>query len=111
VVSKSFKIGPLAFNIGLEIINVLGTRFQIRTHAPLIEWEDIDYTEFTRQYYRRRYDLTSEYYSPAADLNHDGMVTAREQYEAFLGLVAESEDWVNAYSAPRRARLGILISL
>ncbi len=111
VVSKSFRIGPLAFNIGLEIINVLGTRFQIRTHGPLIAWEDIDYTDFTRQYYRHRYDLTSEYYSPSADTNHDGLITAREQYEAFLGLVAESDDWVNAYSAPRRARLGILISL
>jgi hypothetical protein len=111
VVSKSFRIGPVAFNIGLEIINVLGTRFQIRTHGPLIDYENILYTDFYRIYYRRRYDLTSKHYSPSADKNHDGMVTAREQYEAFLGLVAESDDWVNAYSAPRRARLGILISL
>jgi len=107
---KSFWIGKVSFNINLEVINLLGERYQIRTHGPLIDYKNIDYRDFFRQYYNRIYDVTHRYYSPSADKNHDGMVTAKEQYEAFLGLVAESDDWVNAYSAPRRARLGVSIA-
>ena len=109
VLSKTLMIRGTALKISLEVINVLGERFQIRTHGPLIKWRDIRYTEFFRQYYRSIYDLHNEYYSPSADKNHDGLVTAREQYDAFMGLVAESDDYVNAYSAPRRARLGISV--
>ncbi|MDH4211648.1 MAG: TonB-dependent receptor [candidate division WOR-3 bacterium] len=107
VLSKTFQIGSIALNINLEVINVLGERFQIRTHGPLINWRDIHYIEFFRQYYEHIYDIPNKNYSPSADMNHDGLVTAREQYDAFIGLVAESDDYVNAYSAPRRARLGI----
>jgi outer membrane receptor protein involved in Fe transport len=109
VLSKSFRIGKISMNVNLEIINVLGERFQIRTHGSLIDWKKIHYYEFFRQYYERIYDLASKYYTPPADKNHDGLITAQEQYEAFIGLVAESDDWVNAYSAPRRARLGISV--
>jgi outer membrane receptor protein involved in Fe transport len=110
VLGKSFRMGRVSLDINLEVINVLGERFQIRTHGPLIAWGDIHYIDFFRQYYDRIYDLPSKYYSPAADENHDGLITAFEQYEAFLGLVVDSDDWVNAYSAPRRARFGIAIS-
>lgn len=109
MLSKTFKIGSFALNINLEVINVLGERFQIRTHGALIDWENIHYTEFFRQYYERIYDITNKCYSPAADKNHDGLITAREQYDAFIGLVSESDDYVNAYSAPRRARLGLSV--
>jgi outer membrane receptor protein involved in Fe transport len=110
VLSKTFEVGRIALNVNLEVINVLGDRFQIRTHGPLISWRDIHYTEFFRQYYRRIYDVDDEYYTPAADRNHDGLITAREQYEAFIGLASESDDYANAYSAPRRARLGVSIA-
>jgi outer membrane receptor protein involved in Fe transport len=110
VLSKSFRIGKISLNVNMEIINVLGERFQIRTHGLLIPWDSIHYVDFYRQYYSHTYDLPSKYYTPAADKNHDGLITAQEQYVAFLGLVAESDDWVNAYSAPRRARVGISVS-
>ncbi len=105
VISKSFKIGKISLNADLEIINLLGTRYQIRPHASLINVDMIDFQDFYETY-----PIMSKYYSPAADKNHDGLVTPREEYEAFLALVAESDDWVNAYSAPRRARLGISLS-
>ncbi len=105
VLTKSFMIGKITLNANLEIINLLGTRYQIRAHFPLISHDNIDYRDFYNTY-----PITSKHYSPAADKNHDGIVTPREEYEAFLALVAESDDWVNAYSAPRRARLGILIT-
>lgn len=111
VLAKSFRIGRTSVNISLEVINVLGERYQIRTHGPLTPYQSIDYRDFCRIYYRRIYDITSKHYSAPADVNHDGLVTAREQYDAFMALVAESDDWVNAYSAPRRGRLSISISL
>jgi outer membrane receptor protein involved in Fe transport len=110
VITKSFRIGKVALNLNLEVINILGERYQIRTHGPLIAYEQIHYTEFVRQYYRRIYDIPSKYYSPAADKNHDGLVTAKEQYEAFIDFVADTDDWVNAYSAPRRARFGFSVA-
>ena len=109
VLSKSFRIGSISLNVNMEVINVLGERFQIRTHGLLIPWDSIHYIDFYRQYYSHTYDLNSKYYTPAADKNHDGLISAQEQYAAFLGLVAESDDWVNAYSAPRRARIGISV--
>jgi outer membrane receptor protein involved in Fe transport len=110
VLAKAFQIGSVSFSVNMEVINVLGERFQIRTHGPLISWDSIRYIDFVRQYYHGAYDIMSKKYSPAADRNHDGLVTAREQYDAFIGLVAESDDYVNAYSAPRRARLGLSIA-
>jgi outer membrane receptor protein involved in Fe transport len=109
VITKSMRIGKVALNLNLEVINVLGERYQIRTHGPLIEYENIHYIDFYRQYYRRMYDILSKDYSPSADVNHDGLVTAKEQYEAFIDFVADTDDWVNAYSPPRRARLGLSI--
>jgi hypothetical protein len=111
VITKSVRIGKTAVNVNLEVINILGERYQIRTHGPIIDYHNIHYIEFFRQYYRGMYDIPSKYYNPSADKNHDGLVTAREQYEAFIDFVADTDDWVNAYSAPRRARLGISIAL
>ena len=95
--------------MSLEIVNILDERFQIHTHGPFVDYNNIYYWEFFRQYYKRIYDLPSRYYSPAADKNHDGLISVREQYDAFWGLVVNSDDWGDAYSAPRRARLGISI--
>ncbi|MGD9379201.1 MAG: TonB-dependent receptor [candidate division WOR-3 bacterium] len=111
VIMKPFRVGKVVLNLNVEVINILGERYQIRTHGPLIDYENIHYIDFFRQYYRRVYDITDPNYCPAADKNHDGLVTAREQYDAFIGLVADSDDWINAYSAPRRARLGVSIAL
>jgi len=105
VLLKSFTIGSLSCNINLETINLLGTKYQIREHSPIIARDSIDYRDFYQTY-----DMMSKHYSPAADKNHDGMVTPREEYNAFLALFAESDDWVNAYTAPRRARLGMSIT-
>jgi hypothetical protein len=111
VLSKSFRIGRSSLNLSVEILNLLGERYQIRRHGPLIRYANIDYQDFYRYYFNHIYSVADKYYAPPADKNHDGIVTPSEQYEAFLGLVAESDDWVNAYSAPRRARLGLSLAL
>jgi len=55
-------------------------------------------------------DLHSGYYGPPADLNHDGLITPEEEYLAYREFVKSTDDWVKAYTAPRRARIGISLS-
>jgi hypothetical protein len=110
VLSKSFRIGRFSLDLNLEILNLLGERYQIRWHGPLIPYAGLDYQDFYRYYFNHIYYVINRKYSPPADENHDGIITPREQYNAFLGLVSESDDWVNSYSAPRRARLGLSLA-
>ena len=105
VFSKSFKLGHANIAINFEILNVLDERYQIALHFPMKPpdlirpWDFTDYLPFT-----------NDYYHPAADLNHDGLIIPFEYYVAFRDLIASTDDWVAAYSAPRRARIGISIS-
>jgi outer membrane receptor protein involved in Fe transport len=105
VLSKSFKLGSIDLNINLEILNVLDERNEVTFHATMVPvemikpWHFQDYLPFT-----------NEYYHPAADLNHDGLIIPFEHYVAFRGLIEATDDWISAYSAPRRARVGFSIS-
>jgi outer membrane receptor protein involved in Fe transport len=103
VLSKSFHLGRTSMNISFEILNLLDERYQVAAHGPLIperqRWEFNDY-----------YNFYNRYYSPAADANHDGLITPTEEYEAYDAAYRATDDWVNANSAPRRARLAVGIS-
>jgi outer membrane receptor protein involved in Fe transport len=105
VLSKSFRLGSIALKINFEVLNVLDERNEIAFHKTMVPvelikpWHFQDYLPFT-----------NDYYHPAADLNHDGLIIPFEYYVAFRDLIAATDDWVSAYSAPRRARLGFSIS-
>jgi hypothetical protein len=103
VLSKVFRFGRTSVNINLEILNLLDERYQVAPHGPLIperqRWEFDDY-----------FDFGHRYYTPAADGNHDGLITPREEYEAYDAAYTATDDWVNAHSAPRRARIAVGIS-
>ncbi len=110
VLARSFKIGKISLSANLEIINLLDSRYEIAPHYPLIPLEEINKEEFTS--YVAIVDsegAASLYYSPAADQNHDGLITPAESYIAFRELIKATDDWVNAYTAPRRARAGITV--
>ena len=92
-------------NADFEIINLLDQRYEISPHFPVIPLEDIKKENFT--YYIA---ISSSHYHPAADFNHDGLIVPQEAYSAYRDLVQATDDWVNAYTAPRRARLGVEIS-
>lgn len=100
VLSKSFHLGSFALSTSLEILNLLDERYLVMPHEPLIperqRWEFDDY-----------FDYEHTYYSPAADANHDGLTTPSEEYDAYDAAYHATDDWVNAHSAPRRARLAI----
>lgn len=90
----------------MEIINLLDVRDQIALHGTYIPLENIKKEDFTGYM-----SITQGYYHPAADLNHDGLITPYEEYTAYRELIKATDEWVNAYTAPRRARLGISVSL
>jgi len=105
VISKSFKIGKLSINTNIDIINLLDERYEIALHGPLIPLDDINPWDFTDYI-----SIDNSYYSPAADFNHDGLITPLEEYTAYRALIEDTDDWINSYTAPRRARVGMSIS-
>lgn len=102
MISKQLQIGNLNLCVQAEIINVLGIRNQIAQHAmftALPKKEDFDdYIPWTLWCY-----------GPPADVNHDGLITPQEEYNAYVDAIRATDDWVNAYSEPRRARFGVII--
>ncbi|UCG91472.1 MAG: TonB-dependent receptor [candidate division WOR-3 bacterium] len=105
VISKSLKLGRFSFTISAEILNLLDHRYEIAPHFPATPYENIDPGDFTTYI-----SLHSNYYSPGSDLNHDGLITPYERYTSFLALITASDDWISAYTAPRRARIGVTIN-
>ncbi|KPK68049.1 hypothetical protein AMJ87_12480 [candidate division WOR_3 bacterium SM23_60] len=105
VFTKSLTIGNLVLTAYAEVINVLDIRYPLGYHYPLIPYEDIKPWEFDT------YSFQSSYYSPAADLNHDGLITPAEQVVGYRELALQTDDWVNVNSAPRRARIGFEVKL
>lgn len=103
VISKSFRIGIISFAIDLEVINLLDARYEVATHYPLLG--DVNPDEFNNYI-----SITNSYYSPAADLNHDGVITPYEEYTGYRLMNEASDDWVNAFTSPRRARIGVTVS-
>ncbi len=105
VMSKSFNIGKTVIRANLEIINVLNARYMIAPNTTWVPLESIKKEDFDDYII-----FSAPYYSPAADRNHDGVISPSEEYNAFYELVQSTDDWVSAYTAPRRARLGISVS-
>ena len=106
VLSKTFTVAGLKLDAQFEVINLLDARYEITTHYPIIRLEAIkpwDFEDFI--------SIRNPYYHPAADENHDGLITPDEDYRAYRDCVAATDDWVNANSAPRRGRLGISLQL
>jgi outer membrane receptor protein involved in Fe transport len=111
VISKSFRIGRLSLNVNLEIINLLDARYEIAAHYPLIALDNIDPWDFTNYVAINKDDGSpNPYYSPPVDINHDGLITPHENYLAYRELMKDTDDWINANSAPRRARIGLTIN-
>jgi outer membrane receptor protein involved in Fe transport len=102
VISKSLTVGTVSLTVDLEIIDLLDARYEVAQHYPLLGTINPD--DFNSYI-----SLTSSYYSPAADINHDGLITPYEEYKAYYLLNEASDDWVNAFTSPRRARIGISV--
>ncbi len=103
---RIFIFGKIKGNIFLEILNIFNWRHQISnlgTVVPLswIKESDFNYT----------ISISSPYYHPAADLNHDGIISPHENYQAYVDLVKATDESPNNYSPPRRLRIGVSLGL
>ena len=105
VLSKSFRIGSIGLNINFEILNVLDVRNEVTFHSTMVPLENIKPWHFNDYL-----PFTNDYYHPAADLNHDGLIIPYEHYVAFRGLIEATDDWVSAFGPPRRARIGFSVT-
>ncbi len=105
VISKPFTIGRISLNANLEITNLLDARYEIGAHYTAIPLDSV-----RKEFFTSFIPMTNFYYSPAADFNHDGLITPAEYYLAFRAAVEATDDWVSANSAPRRARIGIVMN-
>jgi outer membrane receptor protein involved in Fe transport len=103
VLSKLFKVGHLALSLDLEVINLLNHQYEITPHYPLIR--DVHLSDFNDFI-----SIASNYYSPPADANHDGVITPIEDYESYVAIREATDDYVNSYSPPRRVRFGITMN-
>jgi hypothetical protein len=102
---KSLKLQTLLLKINLEIINLLNTKYQIAPHRPFIPLDQINQDDFNDYI-----DLTSAYYHPAADMNHDGEISPHEEYKAFIDLMRTTDDSLNSYTSPLRVRIGVTLN-
>jgi hypothetical protein len=103
VALQKFKIGRLSACFNLEVINLLDERYVISYRSTTIQLDDVDPWDFNDYYALDNHD----YYHPAADLNHDGLICPWEEYTAFRNLIIATSDWISAYTSPRRARIGV----
>jgi outer membrane receptor protein involved in Fe transport len=102
VLSKAFRVAGVTVNLDFEIMNLLNHQYEISPHYPQIREAHLsDFDDFL--------SFESNYYSPAADLNHDGLITPIEDYNSYVDIRQATDDEIHAYSAPRRARVGFSV--
>jgi hypothetical protein len=93
----------VALNFDLEIINLLNHQYEITPHFPQIRAVHLsDFDDYIT--------FHSNYYNPAADANHDGMISPFEDYASYVAIREATDDIVYATSAPRRVRFGVSVN-
>ncbi len=103
LLSKAFNLAGVALNFDLEIINLLNHQYEITPHFPQIRAVHLsDFDDYIT--------FHSDYYNPAADANHDGVISPFEDYASYVAIREATDDIVYATSAPRRVRLGISVN-
>ena len=105
LLTKRFSFGRYSVTANLEIINILDSRYEIHPHAAAIPLDEIPPWEFNSLY-----PLDAPAYHPAADINHDGLITPFEEYTRYCEMDRWTDDWISANSAPRRARIGLAVN-
>lgn len=106
LITKSFRVGKISLSGFVEVNNLLDIRYQIRPYTPYL---GLVTAEECKDYI----SLLAPYYHPAVDINHDGLITPKEEFLAQWSMAryVNEEYWVDCYTAPRRTRLGISINL
>ena len=102
VLAKNFKLGGVSLKLDLEVINLLNHQYEITPH--FIQLRNVHLSDFDDFI-----TFDNDYYSPAADENHDGVITPIEDYNSYVAIREATDDVIYAYSPPRRVRVGFSI--
>jgi outer membrane receptor protein involved in Fe transport len=104
VISQRLNIKGVSLSMNIEIINILDKIYQTGVYDPVVVPPRTEFNNYI--------SLTSPYYHPACDLNHDGLIIPYEEYTSFRGLadVVNDDIWVVGQTSSRRARIGVSIS-
>lgn len=108
--AKTVRVGPLAMNLVLDIQNLLNTENVEWVYGYTGKPDDDGYAATLSPANWAGSTVittTANSYHPARDLNHDGYITAFEEYVAYK---TAYKDWVNNpynFGAPRTVRFGI----
>ncbi len=107
--SKSFTLAGLQLNVSLDITNLLNTltitNVNTVTGSPSNSGRVITQGEF-----RGGMVIGDQYYHPARDANHDGYLSQREEYDAYIKAYDEIQNTPANYGPPRQMRLGLNLS-
>ncbi len=104
--SKAFTIGRTNGSIYAEVINVFGWQYQISLLGMIVPLSWVRESDFNYTI-----PISSPYYHPAADFNHDGMISPYENYRAYVDLVKATDESSRNFTPPRRIRVGISFGL
>ena len=104
--SKKIPLGQTLVQIYAEILNLFNWKNQISCLGPIVPISWVKLENF-----QGSITISSSYYHPAADFNHDGIITPIEQYHAYLDLVYATDESPSNYNPLRRIRVGISIGL
>ncbi len=105
LLTKKFTFGQYSVTASVEIINILDSRYEIHPHGYAIAPDEIPPWDFTSYI-----PLDAPAYRPAADIDHNGLITPYEEYTRYVEMDRWTDDWISANSAPRRARVGLSVN-
>jgi len=110
-VSKDVPIGPLGLGLYCSINNLLNTE-QVRdvyASSGKPDWDDADPSFAPYQF--SSFSMFSTYYSPATDMNHDGISSGTERYIGYMDGRRFVQYNPNFYMPSFRVRFGASIKI
>ncbi len=108
--SKGIHLGPVALNLVLDITNLLDLQNVEWVYGFTGKPDDDGYAEtFSPANWAGNVPITvtSGTYNGARDLNHDGFISAVEEYTAYKTAYKDFVNNPNNYGPPRQVRLGL----
>ena len=108
-IAKSINLGRLSFDISLDITNLLNTltvsNVSTVTGSPSNNGTVITFGQFSGGMV-----VGDQYYNAARDKNHDGYLTRKEEYDAYIKAYEAIQNPPTNYGPPRKMKLGINLS-
>jgi hypothetical protein len=108
--TRRFSVGPTRLVLTALARNLFNTRQILNVYDATGEPDDPGYPLPSVDQFSY-VSILNERYSPQADFNHDGLMTATERRDDYVGAIGDLHQDPTNYGSPLRVRLGIGIEL